>query len=153
MIARRVPARRLRGLHPAIILVGLDALALVIAGYLSVVALVGELPSCGLLSGCDQVATSQYAHVAGIPVAVLGVLFTATLLTLALGWWRTGIYGLLLGHYGLSLIGLLFNLYLFYLQVAVIGALCIWCLSFEATTLLAFLVTLVVYLRQPKPES
>ena len=152
MITQRVPARRLLGLHPALILVVLDVLGLAIASYLSAVELNGGVPTCGLVSGCEQVALSQYARIASVPVAALGVLFTLALLFLALSWWRTGVYGLLLGHYGLSLVGVLFNVYLLYLQIFVIRALCIWCLSFESVTFLAFLVALVVYLRQPKPE-
>jgi uncharacterized membrane protein len=152
VITQRVPARRLFGLHPALGLAFLDLAALIVAGYLSVVELLGGLPTCGLVGGCEQVALSEYARIGGIPVAVLGVLFTGTLLIIALAWWRSDIYGLLLGHYGLSLVGVLFNVYLFYLQAFVIRAMCIWCLTFEAATLLAFVDALVLYLRQPKPE-
>jgi uncharacterized membrane protein len=152
VITRRVPARRLFGLHPALTLAMLDLVALMVAGYLSVVELAGVVPSCGLVHGCETVATSQYARIGGVPVALMGVLFTASLLIIALAWWRSDLYGLLLGHYGLSLVGVLFNVYLFYLQAFVIRAMCIWCLTFEAATLLAFVVALVLYLRQPKPE-
>lgn len=152
MITRRVPVRSLFGLHPTVILASLDGAALIVAGYLSAVELAGGVPSCGLVSGCEQVALSPYARIGGIPVALLGVMFAATLLIIALAWWRTEIYGLLLGHYGLSLVGVLFNGYLLYLQAFVIRAMCIWCLTFESATLLTFVAALVLYLRQPKPE-
>jgi len=152
VITRRVPPRRLLGLHPALILAVLDGTALIVAGYLSAVELAGDVPSCGLVSGCEQVALSSYARIGGVPTALLGVLFTATLLVMALAWWRTEVYGLLLGHYALSLVGVLFNVYLFYLQAFVIRAMCIWCLTFEAATLLVFVVALALYVRQPKPE-
>lgn len=152
MITRRVPAPRLLGIHPALVLAAFDSFGLGVAGYLSLVELQGNLPTCGLVSGCEQVAESQYAYIAGAPVALLGALFTLTLLSIALAWWRSGVYGLLLAHYALSLVGVMFNVYLLYLQVFVIRALCVWCLTFEVMVLMGFLVALAAYLRQPKPE-
>lgn len=153
MMSRRVPVRRLLGLHPAVILASLDLLGLIVAGYLAVVELSGGVPTCGLIEGCEEVARSQYNNFAGVPVAVFGVLLSVTLLALALAWWRTDIYGLLLAHYGLSLIGVMFDGYFLYLQVFVIGAVCIWCVTYETSLLLRFLIAAVVYYRQPKPGS
>lgn len=153
MLRQRVPARRLLGIHPAIILAVLDTLGLLIAGYLSTVELEGGVPVCGPLKGCEEVALSEYARVGGIPVAVFGVVLSLALLTLAIAWWKTDIYGLLLGHYGLSLVGVMFDGYFLYLQVFVIKAVCVWCVSYEASLLLRFLIAFVVWYRQPKPES
>jgi len=50
---------------------------------------------------------------------------------LAIAWWKTDVYGLLLGHYGLSLVGVIFDGYFLYLQVFVIKAVCIWCVTYE----------------------
>jgi len=144
MITRRVAARPLLGIHPAIILAVLDVIGLLVAGYLS---------ACGILPGCAEVARSQYNNFLGIPVAVFGVVLSVTLLSLALAWWKTDIYGLLLGHYALSLVGVMFDGWFLYLQVFVIGAVCIWCVTYEVSLLLRFLVALIVYYRQPKPEA
>ena len=153
MITRRVPARRLLGVHPAIILAVLDIVGLLVAGYLSAVELNGGVPSCGLVKGCEEVALSEYARIGGIPVAVFGVVLSVALLGLALAWWKTDIYGLLLAHYGLSLVGVLFDGWFLYLQVFVIQAVCIWCVTYEVSLLLRFLIALVVYLRQPRPDG
>ena len=147
----RVPARRLLGVHPAVILGVLDAIGLLVAGYLSVVELEGGVPTCGIIEGCEQVAKSEYNNFAGIPVALFGVALSIALLTLAIAWWRTDIYGLLLGHYGLSLVGVIFDGYFLYLQVFVIKAVCIWCLTYEVSLLLRFLIAFAVWYRQPKP--
>ena len=152
MITRRVPARPLFGVHPALILAALDLVGLLIASYLSIVELGGGVPACGPIKGCEEVARSEYAWIGPIPVAVFGVLLSAVLLVLALAWWRTNIYGLLLAHYALSLVGVIFDGYFLYLQVFVIGAVCIWCLSYEISLLLRFLVAFFVWYRQPKPE-
>jgi uncharacterized membrane protein len=151
MITRRVAARPLLGLHPAIILAVLDIIGLLVAGYLAVVELSGGVPTCGLVSGCEEVATSPYNNFLGIPVAVFGVLLSVVLLSLALAWWKTDIYGLLLGHYALSLVGVIFDGWFLYLQVFVIQAVCIWCVTYEVSLLLRFLIALLVYLRQPRP--
>ena len=151
MITSRVPARPLLGVHPGLILAALDLVGLLIAGYLSVVELGGGVPVCGPIKGCEEVARSEYAWIGPVPVAVFGVLLSAVLLVLALAWWKTNIYGLLLAHYALSLVGVIFDGYFLYLQVFVIGAVCIWCLTYEISLLLRFLVAVVVWYRQPKP--
>ena len=58
---------------------------------------------------------------------------------------------MLLGHYGLSLVGVIFDGYFLYLQVFVIKAVCIWCVTYEISLLLRFLIALIVWYRQPKP--
>ena len=152
MITGRVPARKLFGLHPAVILGFLDVVGLLVSGYLSVVELGGGVPTCGPLKGCEEVARSEYAWIGPVPVAVFGVILSVARLALALAWWRTDIYGLLLAHYGLSLVGVVFDGYFLYLQVFVIGALCIWCLTYEISLLLRFLIAFAVWYRQPRPE-
>jgi uncharacterized membrane protein len=152
LIAGRVPARRLFGVHPAVLLAFLDIVGLLVAGYLSVVELQGGVPACGIVKGCEEVALSEYARIGGIPVAVFGVFLSVALLALAVAWWKTDIYGLLLAHYGLSLVGVIFDGYFLYLQVFVIKAVCIWCVTYEVSLLLRFLIALVVWRRQPRPD-
>lgn len=124
---------RLRGIHPGWILVVLDLVALAIAGYLASVELGGGVPYCGALHGCETVAQSEYSRIAGIPVAVYGVVASLVLLALALAWIRTDRAVLLDLSYGLSLIGVLFEAYFVFLQVFVIHALCIWCSAYGLT--------------------
>lgn len=153
MTARRVQVRTLLGVHPALILGVLDIVGLAVASYLSAVELPGGVPTCGPFHGCEQVALSDYARIGGVPVAVFGVLLSVTLLCLALLWWRTNVYGLLLSHYALSLVGVMFDGYFLYLQVFVIKAICVWCLSYEISLLLRFLIAAIVYYRQLKPDE
>jgi uncharacterized membrane protein len=150
---QRVPARPILGVHPGLILAFLDIVGLAIATYLSVVELRGGVPACGPLKGCEEVALSEYSRIGGVPVAVFGVGLSLILLTLAIAWWRTNLYGLLLAHYGLSLAGVLFEAYFMYLQVAVIKAVCVWCTSYGLSLILRFVIAFAVWLRQPKPEA
>ncbi|HUG31240.1 MAG TPA: vitamin K epoxide reductase family protein [Candidatus Limnocylindria bacterium] len=144
---RRSSVRPILGVHPALILAVLDVIGLAIAAYLSVVELQGGVPVCGPVKGCEEVALSEYSRIGGIPVAVFGVGLSLLLLTLALAWWRTNLYALLLAHYGLSLAGVIFEAYFIYVQVFVIGAVCIWCASYGISLIARFVIALIVWLR------
>jgi len=152
VLTQRVPARRLFGVHPGVILAVLDVVGLVIASYLAIVEVQGYAPVCGPLKGCEDVARSEYSRIAGVPVAVYGVGLSLLLLTLAITWWKKDLYGLLLAHYGLSLAGVIFEAYFLYLQVFVIHAVCVWCTTYGLSLILRFVVAFIVWLRQPPPE-
>ena len=144
---------RLWRLHPAIVLMALDLVGLAIASYLSFVELQGQLPYCGPLKGCEQVALSEYARIGGpdgIPVAVFGVILSVSLLVFAFRWWRTGEWWALATHYGLSLAGTIFEVYFTYLELFVIGAVCVWCASYGISLVLRFVVALWVWMRRPR---
>jgi uncharacterized membrane protein len=152
VLSRRVTVQPILGLHPGLVLAALDVIGLAIASYLSIVELAGVTPQCGPLHGCETVATSPYSRIGGVPVAVFGVGLSLALLTLALAWWRSNRYVLLLAHYGLSLAGVLFEVYFLSLQVFVIGAVCIWCTSYGLSLVLRFMIALIVWLRgSPEP--
>ncbi len=138
---------RLGGVHPAAILAVLDVAGLLIAGYLASVELADQLPYCGVLHGCQEVALSSYSRVGGIPVAVFGVILSTVLLSLALLWWRTDDRQLLAGHYGLSLVGVVFEGYFTFLELFVIRAVCVWCAAYGVSLLLRFLVALAIWRR------
>jgi uncharacterized membrane protein len=139
---------RLRRIHPGVILAVLDVIGLCIALYLSVVELGGGVPYCGPLHGCETVAQSEYARIGPFPVAVYGVVLSLVLLTLAIAWIRTDKPALLDLHYGLSLIGVIFEVYFLTLQVFVIHAVCIWCTLYGISLIARFLVVMVIWVRQ-----
>jgi uncharacterized membrane protein len=141
---------RLRRTHPALVLAALDLFGLAVASYLSIVELGGGVPVCGPVRGCETVAQSQYSRIGGVPVAVFGVGLSLVLLVAALGWWRSGDRRLLATHYGLSLVGVTFELYFTFLQVFVIDAICIWCASYGISLVLRFLLALWVWLRRDR---
>ena len=146
---------RIFGLHPGLVLAVLDVIGLGIASYLSITELTpgGEV-QCGPIHGCETVQHSAYSRpFAGIPVAVYGVFLSVTLLILAISWWRTNNYKLLLMHYGLSLVGVAFEGWFQFAQIFLIGAVCIWCETYGLSLVLRFVVALWVYLHTPKPDS
>ena len=140
--------RRIAHVHPGFILAMLDLLGLAIAGYLSIVALQGALPYCGPLKGCEEVALSEYARLGGVPVAVFGAALSVTLVTLAVWWMKTDRIELLAAHYGLSLLGVVFEVYFTYIELFVIGSVCIWCATYGLSLVARFAVALFVWRRR-----
>jgi len=139
---------RLRRIHPGWILVALDVFGLAIASYLTIVELGGGVPVCGPLHGCETVASSKYAWIGPLPVAAYGVMLSMVLLVLALAWIRTDNPNLLDVHYGLSLVGVIFEVYFLTLQVFVIHAVCIWCTLYGISLIARFFVAMAIWLRR-----
>lgn len=127
--------------HPSGLLGAAIALVgLAVAGYLSAVKLAGQLPACGPVRGCETVALSEYSDIAGIPVALLGVVFSVLALALQLIWWRSGERRAVLAAFGMGVFGILFVAYLTYLELFVIHAVCIWCVAYAVTIVAGWLV-------------
>ena len=104
---------------------GVVALAgLVLATYLTWVHFDDAALVCVAGGGCETVQESDYAEIAGIPVALLGLAAYAVVLGLIA--WDTP--NARLGAAMLALVGLVFSMYLVALQLFVIDAVCAWCL-------------------------
>lgn len=120
--------------------------------YLSWVKLAHRPIYCGGYGGCETVAESKYAAVAGIPVAFFGILaYLAILAFLYLeardGFWADN--GPLL-VFGISLAGFFYSLYLTYLELYVIHAVCFYCVV-SAVAITALLVLSIVRLARGQP--
>jgi uncharacterized membrane protein len=114
---------------PRVALLALAAVGLLISAYLTWTHFAGLTPVCtGSGEGCQTVQSSRYASLLGIPVALLGLVAYGGLVFSVVLWTEMGIY---LGFL-ISLVGTLFSIYLTYLEVFVIGALCQWCLASAA---------------------
>jgi uncharacterized membrane protein len=116
--------------------VGMTVLALAglaIASYLLAVRVLGEAPACGPVKGCETVAASEYATLFGLPVALYGVGFSIVLAAACLAWWRRAERRALYAAYGLGLAGIIAVVYLTYLELVVIEAICLWCVSYAVT--------------------
>jgi uncharacterized membrane protein len=127
---------------------------LAVALYLAYVETTGVTAVCGPVGECNVVQSSPYARLAGIPVAVLGVL--SYLAIIALWAAQRRLYGrrALLARQALlllTLFGVLFSIYLTLLELFAIGAICAWCLSSALlTTLILLLVVRAFGGKQPR---
>lgn len=123
--------RRFPGPLDLVSLIGVLA-GLGIAVYLLIVHYRDDLLVCGVGGDCHAVQQSSYATIGPIPVALLGVLLMATLLSLwllrfmrpELAFAATGL------SFALLLAGVVSEGYLTYLEIWVIEAICQWCVAF-----------------------
>jgi len=118
------------GLPVLVILLALAGIGA--SGYLTYTYWFEESVACAGLSSCSIVAESKYSHMGPIPVAFFGVLGYVAILAMAAFWLRVGDrwgYWPLLGIWGMALGGVAYSAYLTYLEIFVIEAACIWCVS------------------------
>jgi uncharacterized membrane protein len=133
----------------AISIAAVALLGVAIAGYLVYVHYAGIKPLCAAGSGgCEKVQTSDYAKLAGIPVAVLGLAgYLAILASLLV----RGDAGRLAGA-AIALSGFGFSVYLTYREIFTIKAICQWCVgSAVLMTVLAVLTVARLVLAEPEP--
>ena len=104
---------------------GLAILGMGIAGYLTYVHYADINPVCNIAHGCHKVQTSQYAKLAGVPVALLGLLGYVGILAGLLVPGENGRMAAAL----LALIGFGFSMYLTYRELFTIDAICQWCVA------------------------
>lgn len=124
---------RLRLATIAVCLVGLG-----VAGYLTYAHYAGIDPACGIAGGCATVQASEWAEFAGIPVALLGLIGYAGLLVVLLLRGEAA----RLAAVGLAYVGFGFSIYLTYVEIEKIEAICQWCVaSAVCMTALAVLTT------------
>jgi uncharacterized membrane protein len=109
-----------------------------IAGYLTWVHYAELEPFCvGGGAACERVQSSRYADLADVPVAVLGLVgYLAILGALAL----PGATGRSAAAFA-ALAGAGFSFYLTYVEVAVIEAICQWCVASAVVMTMLAVVT------------
>jgi uncharacterized membrane protein len=98
-----------------------------IAGYLTYAHYRGIAPVC-TTGGCEEVQTSEYAEIVGVPVAVIGLAGYVALLATAVV--RSA--GAAAAGVAMALGGLGFAVYLVVVQLAILEAVCIWCFASDA---------------------
>jgi uncharacterized membrane protein len=125
--------RRLRLAAIVLAVVGLG-----VASYLTYIHYKGINPACGLGANCIKVQTSEWSKLAGVPVAVLGLIGYAVILA---SLFVPGEGGLIVGALT-ALVGFGFSAYLTYRELFSIHAICEWCVSSAVImTLLAVITT------------
>lgn len=118
------------------------AKCLIFAGILDTVYLTWEhyvniVPPCpvhsilGSFIDCGKVLHSSYANLFGIPLSLLGLLYFIFLLVI----FKTKYFKYII------IFGLLFSLYLFFIQISVLHAICLYCTLSGMINLLLFMVT------------
>ena len=113
--------------------------------YLAWLKLSGGLAACGGIGDCESVNSSIYSQINGVPIALLGAgAYILILLFLFLesrddflGDWSPLIV------FGLSLTGTLYSIYLTYIEIAVLKAICPYCVLSAVAVLIIFVISIV----------
>ena len=110
------------------------SIVLVVLGLLDSIYLVwvkytGAYALCGPIGDCESVNSSQYSEIFGIPIALLGAGAYMVMIVLLLLENRDQVwaeFGPMI-VFGMNLIGVLYSIYLTYIEVAVLKAICPYC--------------------------
>jgi uncharacterized membrane protein len=138
--ARRVPS------WVSVASLGLSVVALAIASYLTVTHYTDPTalacPDTGVVN-CTLVTTSSWSVLFGVPLAVLGLVWAAVMTALTAPWaWRSGARWVDDTRLGISGVGAAMVLYLVYVELFRIGAICVWCTAVHVTAVCLFGVVL-----------
>jgi uncharacterized membrane protein len=99
-------------------------------------------PDTGVVN-CTLVTTSSWSVVAGVPVAVIGLAWSLVMVGLTLPWsWRRAPVALDRARLAVSGLGALTVLYLVYVELFRIGAICLWCTAVHVLAVCLFGVVL-----------
>src|SRR5215207_9300233 len=135
--------------------IALTVIGLLVSVYMTVYKITSNDNMCIGSKDCSVVNASRYSeiNVAGsrIPVAVLGVAGYAAILAILLLEQRNDFLKQngTLAFFGLSLMGFLFTLYLVYVEIALIKALCPFCVTSQIAMTLIFILSVIRVVRQP----
>jgi uncharacterized membrane protein len=125
-------------------------LGLAISGYLTYTHVSGTEPLCAAISDCERVQTSDFATVAGVPVALIGLLgYAGILASVAVRHARAPLATAFLAFTGFG-----YSVYLTSVEAFRLDAWCQWCVvSAILMTLLAGLAAARVVLAAVTPPA
>ncbi|MEK7619563.1 MAG: vitamin K epoxide reductase family protein [Patescibacteria group bacterium] len=122
----------------AALAVGVGVIGFADSTYLTFAHYTGATLPCTIVHGCDTVTKSAYALFFGIPVALFGVAYYLTIIISAIAYLDSKKEAFLIFLASFTIVGLLASAWFVFLQVAVIGALCIYCLASAVTSTILF---------------
>jgi uncharacterized membrane protein len=116
-----------------------------IASYLTYVHYSGEAPLCSLKGNpCSEVQKSQYSKLAGVPVALIGLIgYLVILGSLLVRESETSRFATVV----FTLVGFGFSLYLTYREVFTLEKICEWCVSSAVVVTILTLLAVWRFLR------
>jgi uncharacterized membrane protein len=120
----------------------LSLVGLAVAGYLAYVETQAAAAVCGPVGDCNAVQSSPYARLFGVPIGLIGVAgYVAILAVWAWGRRAAGALPATLLVL-MSAFGVAFSIYLTYLELFVIRAVCMWCITSAVIMTLLLLVSI-----------
>lgn len=126
-------------------MVALVIVGLAVSVYMTIYKYSGNDGMCLGSGDCSTVNASRFSEVNGIPVAVIGIVGYVAILTVLFYEKRNDFFrknGTLL-VFGMSLTGFLFTLYLVYLEIWVIKAICPFCVTSQVAMTIIFIIAVM----------
>ena len=125
---------------------GLSLAAVGIASYLTVTHYSDPAalacPDTGIVN-CTLVTTSSWSVVLGVPLAVEGLVWAVAMTALTVPWaWRSGRAWVERARLAVASAGAAMVLYLVYVELFRIGAICLWCTAMHVSAVCLFAVVL-----------
>lgn len=152
MIEKTIPRYTSNAMAWASILLG--GLGLIDSAYLTWIKLTGSAVACSNVGECEVVNNSRFAEIGGVPIALLGaVSYLAIILLLGIEL-RSPAAGetIRMGVFGLTLVGTLYSGYLTYVELAILRAICPYCVA-SAIIMTMLLILSIARLRRPWVEE
>lgn len=127
--------------------VRLAAVALSVAGagisvYLTLLHYAGVTPACVTTDAinCEAVLTSSYAVIAGtsVPTSLAGIVWCGVGALLWAGGWRAPLYAWMAAGMAV-VVGLVF------IEIGLIGAICLWCTAVHVIVLTLFITAVTLW--------
>lgn len=106
--------------------------------YLTAKHYSGTALECSIFQGCDKVTSSPYAVIGGIPLALYGAAYYLVVFLLTMGYLDLKIETIMRTAGRITLAGFAASILFVYLQLAVIKAICPYCMLSAATSTVLF---------------
>lgn len=110
--------------------------------YLTWLKFAGAYGTCIRVGDCQLVNQSRYSELWGVPVALFGALSYLALLALLASERRLAAEWPLLATFGLTTFGTIYSLYLTYVELAILQAICPYCVVSAVAMTGLWLVTI-----------
>ena len=132
--------------------VALVVVGLLVSIYMTIYKITGDKGMCLGSGDCSTVNASKYADVNGIPVAVFGMVGYAAILAVHYFENRNRFFkqNSTLMIFGMALTGFIFTVWLIYIEIALLKALCPFCVTSQVAMTIIFIIAVVRLIKQPQ---
>jgi uncharacterized membrane protein len=115
--------------------------------YLAWLKFSGNVAACSGIGNCEAVNTSKYSEFAGMPIAIFGVIgYLVVLILLSVERWKPEHKDfILLLEFGVTLVGTIYSIYLTYVEIWILRAICPFCVL-SAIAITSLLVITIIRL-------
>ena len=132
--------------------VALVVLGLLVSIYMTIYKVTSNNAMCLGSGDCSTVNASKYSEVNNIPVAVFGVIGYLAILAVHYFENRDRFFkqNSTLMIFGMALTGFIFTVWLIYVEIALLKAICPFCVTSQVAMTIIFIIAVTRLIRQPQ---